>query len=105
VRYFISPKVIFGKGALSRLGGDIQGQGNKAVIVSDRALMKQADQVMQVLHSAGYEVKVWDGVEPEPSLEIVLKGSQTLNDFQPQIIIGLGGGSAIDTAKALWLIY
>jgi len=105
MRYFLSPKVLFGKGALNRLGNEIQGQGNKAVLITDKVMVKLSDRVVEEVSNAGYEVKVWDGAEPEPSVEVARQGSQILHDFQPQLVIGFGGGSALDTAKAAWLLY
>jgi len=105
MRYFLSPKVLYGKGALSRLGAELQGKGNKAVLITDKVMVKLSDKVVEEVRNAGYEVKVWDGAEPEPSVEVARKGSQILHDFQPQWVIGFGGGSALDTAKASWLLY
>lgn len=105
MRYFLSPKVLYGKGALSRLGAELQGKGNKAVLITDKVMVKLSDKVVEEIRNAGYEVKVWDGAEPEPSVEVTRKGSQILHDFQPQWVIGFGGGSALDTAKASWLLY
>ncbi len=105
MRYFLSPKVLFGKGALNRLGGEIQGQGDKAVLITGKFMARFCDTVVEQVKNAGYEVKVWDGAEPEPSVEVAGRASQLLSEFQPQLIIGFGGGSAIDTAKAAWLLY
>ena len=105
MRYFLSPKVLYGKGALSRLGSELQGKGNKAVLITDKVMVKLSDKVVEEVGNAGYEVRVWDGAEPEPSVEVARQGSQVLHDFQPQWVIGFGGGSAIDAAKAAWLFY
>ncbi len=103
--YFLSPKVLFGRGILRRLGIELQGKGNKAVIITDKAVAKLSGRLLEVVRNAGYEVKVWDEAEPEPSVEVALAGSKFLLDFEPQWVIGFGGGSAIDTAKAAWLLY
>ena len=105
MRYFLSPKVLYGKGALGRLGSELRGKGNKALLITDKVMVKLSDKVVEEVRNAGYEVKVWDEAEPEPSVEVARKGSQILHDFQPQWVIGFGGGSALDTAKAAWLLY
>jgi len=103
--YFLSPKVLFGRGILRRLGPELQGRGDKAVIITGKVMVKLSDRLVEVVRNAGYEVKVWDGAEPEPSIEVAHAGSKVLLDFEPQVVIGFGGGSAIDTAKAAWLLY
>ena len=103
--YFLSPKVIFGKGALKRLGPEIEGKGSKAVIITDKNMVKYSDKIVEIVKEAGYEVKVWDGAEPDPTIEVAMAGSKILLDFEPHWVIGFGGGSAIDTAKAAWVLY
>jgi len=103
--YFLSPKVIFGKGALKRLGPEIEGKGDRAVIITDKNMVKYSDKIVEIVKDAGYEVMVWDGAEPDPALEVAMTGSKVLLDFEPQWVIGFGGGSSIDTAKAAWVLY
>jgi alcohol dehydrogenase class IV len=103
--YFLSPKVIFGKGALERLGTELRGKGVRAALMTDRTMAAHARKVVESLAQAGYEVRVWDGAEPDPAVEVAVAGSQFLLDFDPQWVIGFGGGSAIDTAKAAWVLY
>ena len=103
--YFLSPKVIFGKGALEKLGPEIEGKGSKAVLITDNQMVRFCKRIVKTFKDAGYEVRVWDGAEQEPSIDVALAGSKVLLDFKPQWIIGFGGGSAIDTAKAAWVLY
>ncbi len=103
--YFRSPKVLFGRDILRRLGNEIKGRGEKAVIITGKVGAKLCGKLVDEVKNAGYEVKIWDGVEPEPSLEIAHAGGKILLDYEPQLVIGFGGGSAIDTAKAAWLLY
>jgi alcohol dehydrogenase class IV len=103
--YFLSPKVIFGKGALERLGPEIEGKGSKAVLITDNTMVKFCKRIVETFKDAGYEVEVWDGADQEPSIDLALAGSKVLLDFEPQWVIGFGGGSAIDTAKAAWVLY
>jgi alcohol dehydrogenase class IV len=51
------------------------------------------------------EVQVFEGVEPDPSVETVMKGAQAMRSFQPDWIVSIGGGSPIDAAKAMWAFY
>jgi alcohol dehydrogenase class IV len=103
--YFISPKVLFGKGALKRLGPEIQGQGSRAVLITDKTMVKYTGKIVETVRNAGFEVKIWDGAESDPAIEVALACSRVLLDFRPQWVIGFGGGSAIDTAKAAWVLY
>ncbi|OPX38285.1 MAG: hypothetical protein B1H12_02765 [Desulfobacteraceae bacterium 4484_190.2] len=103
--YFISPKVLFGKGALKRLGPEIKGQGTRAVLITDKTMVKYTGKIVETVRNAGFEVKIWDGAESDPAIEVALAGSRVLLDFKPQWVIGFGGGSAIDTAKAAWVLY
>lgn len=103
--YFISPKVLFGKGALKRLGPEIKGQGTRAVLITDKTLVKYTGKIVETVRNAGFEVKIWDGAESDPAIEVALACSRVLLDFRPQWVIGFGGGSAIDTAKAAWVLY
>ena len=103
--YFLSPKVIYGKGALKRLSAELDGKGNRAAIITDRTLKEKCTELVENLKAASYEVSLWDGVEADPTLEIALAASRFLLDSNPQWVIGFGGGSAIDSAKAAWVLY
>ncbi|MDH5696797.1 MAG: iron-containing alcohol dehydrogenase, partial [Dehalococcoidia bacterium] len=103
--YFLSPKVIFGSGMLKRLAAEIESKGSKAVLITDKNMVNLSAQVVEVVQSAGYQVKVWAGVEQEPSIGSSKTASSVLLDFEPHLILALGGGSVIDTAKAAWVLY
>lgn len=103
--YFFSPKILYGKGMLKRLGSEIAGHGNKAIIITDKIMAKTSDQLVETIKTAGYEVKIWDGAEPDPSVEVAQAANKALIAFEPQLVVGYGGGSAIDTAKAAWVLY
>lgn len=103
--YFLSPKVIYGKGALKRLSAELEGRGSRAAIITDRTLKEKCGELVESLGAAAYEVTIWDGVEADPTLEIALAASRFLMESNPQWVIGFGGGSAIDTAKAAWVLY
>lgn len=98
-------KLVFGEGALDYLETM---QGKRAFIVMNGDFLKKngtLDLITSKLAKAGIESTSFDGVEPEPSIQSVLKGAELMNEFQPDIIIGVGGGSAMDAAKAMWVFY
>jgi alcohol dehydrogenase class IV len=104
--YFLSPKkILFGKNMLKRLGGELEGRGNKAVLVTDKNMVKLSGELVEVVKAAGYEVKIWDGAEPEPSTKGAIEAGKLLKDFKPELVIAFGGGSVMDTAKAAWVLY
>jgi alcohol dehydrogenase class IV len=81
--------------------------GQRAFIVTDPVLHKLGftDRISQHLQTAGLEVTCFPEVEPEPSLQTVLRGAEAIREFEPDWIVGLGGGSAMDAAKAMWVVY
>lgn len=102
--YFDSPKIVFGEGALAHLE---EIKGRRAFVVSDRNLVELGfvEAAQDHLTKAGLEGEVFSEVEPDPSLETVVRGAEAMADYQPDWIIGLGGGSCIDAAKAMWVVY
>lgn len=88
--------------ALKTLGG------KKAFLVVGGGSMKRfgfLDQAIDFLKEAGMEVQLFEGVEPDPSVETVMKGAKAMEAFQPDWIVAMGGGSPIDAAKAMWAFY
>ena len=96
--------VVTGEGALEYLR---EVEGKRALIITDKVIRKLnfAEKVANYLNQAGLEVKVFDEVEPEPSVETVVKGAKFAGKYGPDWLIGLGGGSCMDAAKAMWIIY
>jgi alcohol dehydrogenase class IV len=92
-----------GEGALEYLK---QLEGNRALIVTGKTVNKMgfADKVTNYLKEAGIKSEVFE-VEPEPSVETVTKGAEVARNYEPDLIVGLGGGSNIDAAKAIWAHY
>ncbi|MEM3161367.1 MAG: iron-containing alcohol dehydrogenase [Candidatus Bathyarchaeia archaeon] len=95
--------VVMGDGALEYLKSL---EGKKALIVCGATVKKMGfvDKITGYLKEAGIEAKAFE-VEPEPSKETVAKGAELANKYGPDWIIGLGGGSNIDAAKAIWFLY
>ena len=102
--YFDSPHVIFGEEALTYLA---QLGGRHASVITDRNIVRLglAQLVIDQLVAAGLAYTIFDEVEPEPSLHIVQRCAAALTQHRPDWIIGLGGGSCLDAAKAAWLLY
>ncbi len=101
---FSSPKIVFGDDALEYLENL---QGRRAFFVTDANMLAFGfvERVQQHLTAAGLESAVFAEVEPNPSLQTVRRAAQQMVEYQPDWIIGLGGGSAMDAAKAAWLLY
>lgn len=83
-------------------------KGKKAIVVVGGGSMKRfgfLDKVVNNLKEAGMQVELFEGVEPDPSVETVMKGAKVMSEFGPDWIIAIGGGSPIDAAKAMWAFY
>ena len=82
--------------------------GKKAFVCVGGGSMKRfgfLDRVVQYLQEAGMEVKLFEGIESDPSVDTVMKGAKEMLDFGPDWIVAIGGGSPIDAAKAMWIKY
>jgi len=102
---FTSPRtIVFGENALEYLKTI---EGTRALIVTDKVIRKLgfADKVASYLKQAGMAVEILDEVETEPSAENVMKGAELARKHCPDWFIGLGGGSCMDAAKAIWVLY
>ena len=102
--FFKSPEIVHGEGALSYLS---EIEGRRAFIVADQTMVELGfvDLVVEQLKEAGLESQVFTEVEPNPSLEMVKRGAAAMSQYSPDWVIGLGGGSAMDAAKAMWVLY
>jgi alcohol dehydrogenase class IV len=102
--YFRSPEVVFGEDALDHLA---YLKGVQAFIVTDQTMVHLGfvEMVEAKLLEAGLDCDVFDQVEPEPSLQTVQRGAALMLEKKPDWIVGLGGGSALDAAKAMWILY
>jgi alcohol dehydrogenase class IV len=83
-------------------------KGKKAMVVVGGGSMKHfgfLDKAVACLKEAGMEVDLFEGVEPDPSVETVMRGAEAMRKFQPDWIVSIGGGSPIDAAKAMWAFY
>ena len=104
-RFTIPRDVFMGDDAISHLKTI---KGKKAYIVIGSQRLKNdgtLGKVESYLKEAGIESKVFIGVEHDPSVQTVKKGVAEMLEYNPDWIIGIGGGSPIDAAKAMWLFY
>ena len=105
MRFTLPRDVYHGKGALEALKSF---KGKKAMIVVGGGSMKRFGFLQKAeayLKEAGMEVELFENVEPDPSVETVMKGADAMLKFQPDWIVAMGGGSPIDAAKAMWIKY
>ena len=105
MRFTLPRDVYHGKGALEALKSF---KGKKAMIVVGGGSMKRFGFLQKAeayLKEAGMEVELFENVEPDPSVETVMKGADAMLKFQPDWIVAMGGGSPIDAAKAMWAFY
>ena len=82
--------------------------GKRAMVCVGGGSMKKfgfLDKVVGLLKEAGMEVELFEGVEPDPSVETVMRGAEAMRKFRPDWIVAVGGGSPIDAAKAMWVKY
>ena len=79
----------------------------KAFIVTDKVLfeMGYTNKVTEVLEAQGIQYKIFSDVEPDPTLRCARAGAAEMTNFQPDVVISLGGGSAMDAAKIMWVMY
>jgi len=100
---FSCPFIAYGDNALEYIA---QIQGKKAFIVTDKNIVKLglAKLVTDQLDAINIKWQIFDEVEPEPSLETVKKGGVAVGKYQPDWVIGIGGGSCMDAAKAIIIL-
>lgn len=104
-RFTIPRDVYIGSGAIDRLK-ELQGRRAFIVIGSQRLIKDgTVPKVQTLLREAGIASEVLAGIEADPTVATVKMGAQKMLDYQPDLIIGIGGGSPIDAAKAMWIFY
>ena len=105
MRFTLPRDIYHGENALEALKTF---EGKKAFVCVGGGSMKRfgfLDRVVQYLQEAGMEVKLFEGIESDPSVDTVMKGAKEMLDFGPDWIVAIGGGSPIDAAKAMWIKY
>ena len=104
-RFTIPRDIYFGRDSLKELENL---SGHRAMICTGGSSMKKfgfLDKAVEYLKNAGFEVEIFDGIEPDPSVVTVMKGAEAMMRFKPDWIVAIGGGSPIDAAKAMWVKY
>lgn len=101
----IPAEIKFGENALDSLTSL---SGSKAIIVTGGQSMRKLgfiDKIQSRLKENQIDSIVFDGVEPNPSVNTVMNGAQAMLAFDPDLIVAVGGGSALDAAKVMWCFY
>ena len=104
-RFTLPRDLYHGKGALEALKTF---EGKRAIVCVCGGSMKRfgfLDRAVDYLKEAGMEVQLFEGIESDPSVETVMRGAKAMEEFQPDWIVAMGGGSPIDAAKAMWIKY
>lgn len=99
--------IIFGENSLEYLS-QLESEKKKAFLVIDGNFLEELgylDEIMNHLQTAGFEMTIFNEVESDPSFETVQKGAEKMTEFGPDWIIAIGGGSVMDAAKAMWILY
>ena len=104
-KFCLPREIYYGNDAISCLS---ELKGSKATICTGGSSMKKYGflaEVVDLLHKAGFDIDIIDQIEPDPSVETVERGAKKMLNFNPDLIVAIGGGSAIDGAKAMWIKY
>ena len=104
----VPEKIYFKYGCMSEALKDLGEDGRKrAFIVTDRFLYNAGllNDLTNELEAMGFHFEIFSDVEPDPTLGAARKGLERLNSFKPDTIIAIGGGSPMDAAKIMWLLY
>ena len=102
----IPPKVYFKRGATDLALRELQGK-KRAFIVTDRFLFNSGavDAITNVLDEIGIDHQIFFDVKPDPTLSTIRQAMEIVKPYEPDVIIALGGGSPMDAAKIIWLMY
>lgn len=105
-RFTLPRDLYFGENAMEELK-NLKGRKKAFVVTGGHSMQKFGflEKLERILKETGLEVRLFEGVEPDPSVETVMKGAAAMREFQPDVIVSIGGGSPIDAAKAMWVFY
>ena len=104
--YKVPAKIYFKRGATDLALRELQGK-KRAFIVTDRFLFNSGmtNVITNVLDDIGVDYQIFFDVKPDPTLSTINDAMMMVNAYQPDVFIALGGGSSMDAAKILWLMY
>ena len=104
----VPEKIYFKFGSLGVALRELSDMGKKrAFIVTDKVLydLGYTEEITKVIEEAKIDFKIFFDVEPDPTLATAQKGADEMENFKPDVIIALGGGSPMDAAKIMWVMY
>jgi alcohol dehydrogenase len=104
--FLLPTRIVFGNDVIGQLGDEAKNFGQRALIVTDKGVLKTGvvEKIQQLLAAAQIEVAIFSDVDPNPRDKSVDKGAKKAKQLETDMLIGIGGGSAIDTAKAIGVI-
>jgi len=106
---FITPHIFYGMTALNQITGYLSSRLEKGerriLVITDDFTEKFAGQVIDVLNSIEAESKVWSGVKPEGPLPTIEEAVKVCEEYKPTVFVAIGGGSVMDSAKAIMIKY
>jgi acetaldehyde dehydrogenase / alcohol dehydrogenase len=102
----VPKSIYFRRGCLKEAFKDLAGK-QRALIVTDRFLFSNGyiDEAIALLKNEHIDVEIFCDVEADPTLSVVRKGVAVANAFKPDLIVAIGGGSPMDAAKVMWVMY
>lgn len=105
-RFTLPRDIYYGKNAMEELK-NLKGYKRAFIVTGGTSMQKFGflDKLDGILKDAGLETSRFEGVEPDPSVETVMAGAKAMQEFEPDVIVSIGGGSPIDAAKAMWVLY
>jgi len=106
---FRTAQVFYGMTALNQISGylepRLEKEERRVLIITDDFTEKFASQVIEVLNSMDADSKVWSGVKPEGPLDTIEEAAKVCEEYKPTVLVALGGGSVMDSAKAIMIKY
>ena len=105
-RFTLPRDIYYGPGAMEELK-NLKGYEKAFIVTGGHSMRKTGflQKLEDVLKDAGLTTRIYEGVEPDPSIDRVFDGAKAMREFGPDVIVAIGGGSPMDAAKAMWVFY
>ena len=103
-QFYLPTQIVAGEGSLALLGSHARSFGSRALVVCGKRFLRGSghlNKIQQSLAESGVSYTIFDEVTPDPTAAIVERGIAAARTFQTDVVIGIGGGSAMDVAKAV----